>query len=276
MANVAIVHDLAFVNWLVVFSLAAGSAAAAVLGRLFSEATRGYLVFMAVTASVLGLVTWLADGALPPSTDLAVPPDPSFDTVRTTALAAFSGLALAYAVALARGRRAALLGGAVLFAGAVAMVAAAMGWAGGVAAGVPAVVLFLLLAGVGGGTFAAMVLGHWYLVTPHLGERALVQATRLLVWLLTLRLICFGLWTALGTGPDGRPFGALVGSSAIFVWLLLGIGLVFPLAVMAMANRTARTRSMESATGLLYIATAAVLAATIVAGGLFFGAGLLA
>jgi hypothetical protein len=42
-----------------------------------------------------------------------------------------------------------------------------------------------------------------------------------------------------------------------------------------MAWRTAITRSMESATGLLYIEFALVLASTIVAAGLFFGEGLL-
>lgn len=276
MANIAIVHDLAFVNWIVLFSLAGGSATAAVLGRLFSSATRGYVTFMAATAAALGLVTWLADGALPAPTSLAVAPDPSFDLPRHVALAAFSLLAAAYAVALARGGRAPWLGLAVLVAGTATAVVAALGWGGGLVAGVPVVVLFLLVVAVGGGTFATMVLGHWYLVTPHLEERPLVEGTRLLTWLLALQLVLFGLWTALGSGQDGRPFGALLGSSAVFVWLLLGIGLVFPLGVMVMANRTARTRSMESATGLLYIATAAVLAATIVASGLFFGTGLLA
>ncbi|HTS14286.1 MAG TPA: hypothetical protein VMH24_01360, partial [Candidatus Sulfotelmatobacter sp.] len=205
-----------------------------------------------------------------------VPGDPAFDTPRRILLAAFVVLALADAVVAGRGRRAPRLGAALLVVIGLVTLTAAFGWGGGVVQGVPVAVLFLLLLAVTGGTFAAMVLGHWYLVTPALPPRPLIEMTRVLTWLLVLQLVLFWLWTALGSGPDGRPFGALVGTSAVFVWLMLGIGLLFPLGVVAMANRTARTRSMESATGLLYIATAAVLAATIVAAGLFFGTGLLA
>ena len=77
---------------------------------------------------------------------------------------------------------------------------------------------------------------------------------------------------ALGIGAE-RPFGALTGPHLLLVWLLLGIGIVFPVVLTVMALRTARTRSMESATGLLYIDTAAVLAGTIVISALLFGAG---
>ena len=41
------------------------------------------------------------------------------------------------------------------------------------------------------------------------------------------------------------------------------------------AVKTAMTRSMESATGLLYINVGAIAAGTILAAGLYFGAGLL-
>ena len=53
------------------------------------------------------------------------------------------------------------------------------------------------------------------------------------------------------------------------------MGLVFPLIVSWAALQTARTRSMESATGLLYINVGAIAAGTILAAGLYFGAGLL-
>ena len=41
------------------------------------------------------------------------------------------------------------------------------------------------------------------------------------------------------------------------------------------AGQTVKTRSMESATGLLYIDVGAIAAGTILAAGLYFGAGLL-
>jgi len=271
-ANAAIVHDLAFINWVVLFALAGGGAGAAVVVHSMPDVAPGYLRFLAAFAAVLGVVVLLADLSLPSVTTLTVPGDASYDLPRRALLGVFVVLALAYAVAAGRGLRAPRLGAGVLLAAGLITVAAALGWGGGLVQGVPVVVLFALT----GGTFAAMVLGHWYLVTPSLPARPLVEMTRVLTWLLALQLIIFWLWTALGSGAGGRPFGALVGSSAVFVWLLLGIGLVFPLAVMIMAHRTARTRSMESATGLLYIATAAVLAATIVAAGLYFGTGVLA
>ena len=66
-----------------------------------------------------------------------------------------------------------------------------------------------------------------------------------------------------------------VGPWALFVWLRLLVGLVFPLVVSWAAVQTARTRSMESATGLLYINVGTIAAGTILAAGLYFGAGLL-
>jgi hypothetical protein len=53
------------------------------------------------------------------------------------------------------------------------------------------------------------------------------------------------------------------------------IGLVLPLVLAVMAVRTAQTRSMESATGLLYINVGTIAAGAILAAGLYFGAGLL-
>ena len=57
----------------------------------------------------------------------------------------------------------------------------------------------------------------------------------------------------------------LVGPWALFVWLRLIGGLVFPLVVSWAAVQTAKTRSMESATGQLYINVGAIAAGTILA-----------
>jgi hypothetical protein len=81
-------------------------------------------------------------------------------------------------------------------------------------------------------------------------------------------------WVAGGTGGGG-PFSALTGPWALFVWLRLVVGLLFPLAVSWAAVQTARSRSMESATGLLYIDVGSIAAGTILAAGLYFGAGML-
>ena len=57
--------------------------------------------------------------------------------------------------------------------------------------------------------------------------------------------------------------------------LLVIFGILFPLLLCWMAWKTALTRSMESATGLLYIELALVLASTIVGAGLAFAVGVL-
>jgi len=134
----------------------------------------------------------------------------------------------------------------------------------------------VLLAAVLGGVWAAMVLGHWYLVTPRLPEAPLVRISRWLGLALTAQLGLFVAWLALGAGPAGTPaFAALFGPWALFVWLRVLVGLIFPLIVSWAAVQTARTRSMESATGLLYINVGTIAAGTILAAGLYFGAGLL-
>jgi hypothetical protein len=92
-----------------------------------------------------------------------------------------------------------------------------------------------------------------------------------------LQVLLFATWAAFGTGSasDALPFGVLTGSVALFVWLRLVVSLGGPLVLSVMAERTARTRSMESATGLLYIDLAAILAGTIVASALAYSTGVL-
>jgi hypothetical protein len=127
-----------------------------------------------------------------------------------------------------------------------------------------------------GGVFAAMILGHWYLVTPKLPEAPLILLSRALLAVVAVQLLLFVAWVATGAGPaDGVPFSALTGPWALFVWIRLIVGLVFPLIVCWAALKTAQTRSMESATGLLYINVGTIAAGTILAAGLYFGAGLL-
>lgn len=256
-------------------TLAVGCFAVVTGGRLLTDATRGYLGFTSALAGVLGALALLSDLSLPAPEGLAIVAAPELDVPRRLALALFTAVAIAYVVIVARGGRAAPLAVAGLLAGAAALVLAAIGWSGGAQSGLPAALHLLVLAAATGGVTAAMILGHWYLVTPRLSERPLVLVARLLTLVVALQLLLFVVWSALGVGTDGRPFAAFVTGAALLVWLRLGIGLLFPLAVSWMAVRTARTRSMESATGLLYLDTAAIVAGTIVAAGLFVSAGLL-
>ena len=272
-----IAESLAFINWTVLTVVAAGAFGAVVAGRFLTAATRGYLAFTAFSAAAFAALAAFADTGLPAlSPALAVRADPSWEVPRRLALTALPIVAAIYGVALMRGGRAAPVAVAGLAAAALALGAGALSWGGG---GLGSVLLFielLALAAVLGGVWAAMVLGHWYLVTPRLPEAPLVRFARWLALALAVQLVLFVAWLGLGAGPEGSPaFAGLLGPWALFVWLRLLVGLVFPLIVSWAAIQTARSRSMESATGLLYINVGTIAAGTILAAGLYFGAGLL-
>ena len=270
-----IAENLAYINWTVLTGLAVGAFGAVVLGRLATAATRGYLAFTAACAAGLGGLAYLSDTGLPAAiAGSAVQADATWDMPRRVALAAFVIVALVYTVALARGRRAPLVAAVGLAAGGAAIVTGAAGWAGDPLDIVLLIVQLGLLAAATGGVFAAMILGHWYLVTPRLPEAPLVLFSRALFAIIVIQLVLFVAWVAAGTGGGG-PFGALGGPWALFVWLRLLVGLGFPLVVSWAAIQTARSRSMESATGLLYINVGSIAAGTILAAGLYFGAGML-
>ena len=272
-----IAESLAFINWTVLTGLAIGSFAAVVLARLRTEATRGFLAFTAACSVLLGILAYLSDQALPLVTpDSPIRIDPAFDVPRRAALGLFCVLAAAYVVALSRHRRAPVLAAGALGAAGATLAFGALGWAGGLLLAVPLLLQLIVLAAATGGVFAAMILGHWYLVTPKLPEAPLILIARLLLAVVALQVVLFVVWIATGVGPgSGAPFRVLIGPWALFVWLRLIVGLIFPLIVSWAALQTARTRSMESATGLLYINVGTIAAGTILAAGLYFGAGLL-
>ena len=270
-------ENLAFINWTVLTGLAIGSYLAVVLAALRTDATRGYLAFTGACSVAFALLAFFSDRALPATLGGSpVVLDPAYDAPRRLALAIFTVLAGGYTVAVARGRRAPWLAFAGLVAAAAVLITAALAWGGGAFGAVPLLLQLVVLAAATGGVFAAMILGHWYLVTPKLPEAPLILIARGLVIVIAIQLGLFAVWVATGAGPaGGAPFGVLVGQWAFFVWMRLIVGLVFPLVVSYAAVRTARTRSMESATGLLYLNGGTIAAGTILAAGLYFGAGLL-
>jgi len=269
-----IVQSLSYVTWVLLGGLALGSFALTWLLRQTTDATTGFLFFSAGLAALVGL-GWLAvEWGSPVPSELGIESGAALDEPRRAAIAGFTALALIAALRLRGGGWALWLGAGAILAGIMAMAMGAWGWAGGEPMAVSIWVQLLALAAVSGGSMAAVVLAHWYLVTPKISSRPLVLTTQLLMLALGLQLLLFGVWAAAGI-PDMEPFEVLTGSNMVFVWLRLLVGLVAPLVLCAMAWRTALTRSMESATGLLYIEFALVMASTIVAAGLLFGEGLL-
>jgi hypothetical protein len=273
-----IAENLAFINWTLLTGLGVGAFGAVVLMRLRTAATRGFLGFSAACAAGFGLLAHLSDGALvqaaaAPGSTVTI--DPTWSAPRDGALVAFTVLALLYALVLAR-RMAPIVAAAGLAAGVAALAFGALAWGGGPLGTTVALGQELLLAAATGGVFVAMILGHWYLVTPKLPEGPLILLSRVLFGLVAAQVIVFAASMLLGAGSRGGPFSPLTGPWAQFVWLRLLVGLVFPLIVSWAAIQTARSRSMESATGLLYINVGSIAAGTILAAGLYFGAGLIA
>jgi hypothetical protein len=272
-----IAQNLAFINWTVLTGLAVGAFAAVVLARLRTDATRGFVGFTAFCGLLLGLLALASDGALPPMlADSPVLAEPAWGPPRRIALVVFCLAAGWLVLAVARGGRGTAAGVTGVAAGAAVLVFGALGWGGDPLGAVPLLVQLASLSAATGGVFAAMILGHWYLVTPKLSERPLILFARILTGIIAVQVVLFAVWVATGAGPAApAPFAVLGGQWALFVWLRLGVGLLFPLVVSWAAIQTARSRSMESATGLLYINVGSIAAGTILAAGLYFGAGLL-
>ena len=278
MSATQIAENLAYINWTMLAGLALGTYAAVALLRRRTTATRGYLGFATACAVAFGVLAWLSDGALPGTLGASpVVPDPTFDIPRRAALAAFVVLAVFALVGRrASPRAASIVEYLALVAGGLTVVFGALGWGNGPLGAAALLVQLAVLFAATGGVFAAMILGHWYLVTPKLPEAPLILLARVLLVVMAIQVGLFVAWVGVGAGPaDPAPFGALTGEGALFVWLRLIVGLIFPLIVSWAAVQTARTRSMESATGLLYINVGTIAAGTILAAGLYFGAGLL-
>ncbi len=273
-----IAQNLAFINWTVLTGLALGSYAAVILLRRRTGATRGFLAFTTACAIAFGLLAWLSDGALPSTLgDSPVTLDPVWDDPRRAALIGFVAFAtVALVVGRVRPAWARLIELAAVAAGALTLIFGSFAWGGGSLGAAALLVELAAVSAATGGVFAAMILGHWYLVTPKLPEAPLILLSRVLVVVVATQVVLFVVWAMTSAGPaGGAPFSALTGEWALFVWLRLIVGLIFPLVVSVAAVKTAQTRSMESATGLLYINVGTIAAGTILAAGLYFGAGLL-
>ena len=274
-----IAENLAFINWSVLTGLALGSVAAVVLLARGTAATSGYLRFTTICALAFGALAWLSDGALPTSLGSSpVVVDPVWDAPRRAALLLFVVIVAATLVIGGRLGPTALnvIRGGAIVAAVATLLFGALAWGDGSLGAANLLIQLAIVSAAIGGVFAAMVLGHWYLVTPQLPEAPLILLARVLLAVVAVQVVLFWAWIATGAGPaDVAPFSSLTGPWALFVWLRLIVGLVFPLVVCWASVQTARTRSMESATGLLYINVGSIAAGTILAAGLYFGAGLL-
>jgi hypothetical protein len=271
-----LVQTLPFAAWILLAALGFGSFVFVAVTQASSDATIGYVRFMAATAALLGFLALLALPQLGSGAALILHDDrPAGRLLNEAGQSWFVIVAMAYIVLVTRRRATLILGGAGVIAAVAALGGIAYSWAPTPADAVPLAVQLVVLSLATGGSMAAIVLGHWYLVTPKISERPLILQCRLLLATLVLQALLFVVWTTLGGGPGQTAFGAFSGPNLLLVVLRLLVTIAFPIALVWMAWRTAVTRSMESATGLLYINFAAILAGTIGAAALYVSSGIL-
>ncbi|HUQ41143.1 MAG TPA: hypothetical protein VM052_01450 [Candidatus Limnocylindrales bacterium] len=116
-----------------------------------------------------------------------------------------------------------------------------------------------------GGACSAMLLGHWYLVTPKLSPGPLQNASLVVVFAVVLQLALVGFTFTRGDLVGATEQIGLV----VAVGIRVGVGLLMTLGVALGAWWTARMNT-QSSTGLLYVGLGTALAGEISARVLFF------
>jgi hypothetical protein len=117
---------------------------------------------------------------------------------------------------------------------------------------------FLTSAALLGSSFTAMLLGHWYLVLPTMDVSLLKRVVGSHVGSAIARALAVlavawagaSAWDSL-LGPSFRSY--LLSVDGIFFWQRLLFGLVGPAVLAWMTWETAKLRSTQSATGILYV-----------------------
>ena len=131
-----------------------------------------------------------------------------------------------------------------------------------------------------GGVIWAMNLGHWYLVSKSLPFGLLVRATEALAVLVLARtvlaLVALGWLARTSHGPAGEALVDLVDPmrDGFFFGSRVLWGLAAPLALAPFVVKTARMKSNQAATGLLYVGVVFVLVGELLAAYLTLRSGL--
>jgi len=143
-------------------------------------------------------------------------------------------------------------------AGLIALVAQGINQASGLSAQAMTVASFLSSAALLGGACTAMILGHWYLVIPSLQVSHLQSIVKVHIASMVVRVVVVAAavfmaivsWQP-GMGPSFR--GYILSVSGIFFWQRVLFGLVGPGLLSYLTWETAKIRSTQSATGILYV-----------------------
>lgn len=243
--------------------VAAGGAIALFWVHLRGEVPRGFTRFTGACLLVCGaLAIWLRS-SFPPS-DLVPPATLWFQGERILTFAFVVIFAVYLVVPAVR-----ILGPLVPLLALASLWAASLVVTSGQLEGV-GVPLAVLSGGMAlGAAVAGLSLGHWYLVSPTMAVQPLIRLTFLCLGAVVVQLVLLPI-LLFGPGTSSAAVQRLLGDDGLFLGVRVIFGLLVPLAALLMTWRTARIRSLDSATGLLYIVAALILAGEIAARTLFF------
>ena len=119
---------------------------------------------------------------------------------------------------------------------------------------------FLTSAAMLGGACTAMILGHWYLVLPSMEVGYLQSIVGMHIVSMAARVVVVvvAVWFAIATfrpdldaGPSFRHY--IFSIDGIFFWQRVLFGLAGPAVLSYLTWETAKIRSTQSATGILYV-----------------------
>jgi hypothetical protein len=243
--------------------VAAGGSIALLWVHLRGEVPLGFTRFTGVCLLVCGaLAIWLRASFPPTDLSLEAARLLQIEHIVTTAFVLVFVVSLLLPAVRGLGVLTPLLGVASLIAAALVVTSSQLG-----GLGVP---LAVLAGGVAlGSAVTGLSLGHWYLVSPTLSVRPLIRLTFVCLGAVVAQLLLLPL-LLFGPGADRHGVGLLLSDDGLFLGVRIIFGLVVPLIAVLLAWRTARIRSLDSATGLLYIVAALILSGEIAARTLFF------
>jgi len=123
---------------------------------------------------------------------------------------------------------------------------------------------FLSSAALLGGACTAMILGHWYLVIPSMQVRHLQSIVKVHIASMVVRVVVvaaavfLAIVTPLTPSPGQSGLGSsfrhyILSSGGIFFWQRVLFGLAGPAILSYLTWETAKIRSTQSATGILYV-----------------------
>jgi protein NrfD len=129
---------------------------------------------------------------------------------------------------------------------------------------------FVSSAALLGGTCTAMILGHWYLVIPSMQVSHLQSIVKWHMASMVVRIVvvvaaivvALATWQP-GLGPSFHRY--IMSIDGIFFWQRVLFGLVGPAILSYLTWETAKIRSTQSATGILYVDLFTVVVGEILA-----------